>query len=208
MESDLRINAEDNILSSWKEIALYMGKGVRTVQRWEQDFGLPVHRGENYHRKAILARSTELDAWTINLCITRSAPLGITTVVPASIRKREQRLTKPVPANERSQFHARSVLTSWKEIAQYLGCGVRTVQRWEIDFGLPVRRPRGCSKKAILARTCELEDWLNSWPNSAPEKNSAGTTPPSIGSIPPGEKKLPFDDVSGIGISSSSALAA
>jgi hypothetical protein len=32
-----------------------------------------------------------------------------------------------------------STLTSWKEIGQYLGKGVRTVQRWEQQMGLPVR---------------------------------------------------------------------
>ena len=29
-----------------------------------------------------------------------------------------------------------SVMTSWKEIARYLGEGVRTAQRWESEFGL------------------------------------------------------------------------
>lgn len=32
------------ILACWKDIARYMGKGVRTVQRREQQFGLPVQR--------------------------------------------------------------------------------------------------------------------------------------------------------------------
>ena len=36
-----------------------------------------------------------------------------------------------------------SVLNSWKEIASYLGRSVRTVQRWEREFGLPVHRPAG-----------------------------------------------------------------
>ena len=31
-------------LDSWKEIAAYLGRGVRTVQRWEREEGLPVHR--------------------------------------------------------------------------------------------------------------------------------------------------------------------
>src|SRR5579875_3104083 len=53
-----------------------------------------------------------------------------------------------------------AVLTSWKEIANYLGKGVRTVQRWEQDFGLPVRRPLGSNKKAILARPRDLDAWV------------------------------------------------
>jgi hypothetical protein len=31
-------------LNGWKEIAAYLGRSVRTVQRWEKDFGLPVRR--------------------------------------------------------------------------------------------------------------------------------------------------------------------
>ena len=53
-----------------------------------------------------------------------------------------------------------TVLTSWKEIATYMGKGVRTVQRWEQDFGLPVRRPCGSSKKAVLARPSDLDSWV------------------------------------------------
>jgi hypothetical protein len=56
--------------------------------------------------------------------------------------------------------HSATVLTSWKEIARYMGKGVRTVQRWEQDFGLPVRRPQGSTKKAVLARPCDLDAWI------------------------------------------------
>jgi len=31
-------------LNSWKEIATYLSRGVRTVQRWERELKLPVHR--------------------------------------------------------------------------------------------------------------------------------------------------------------------
>jgi hypothetical protein len=49
-------------LSSWKEIAAYLGKGVRTVQRWEQQFGLPIRR-PNSESHVIFALPQELDAW-------------------------------------------------------------------------------------------------------------------------------------------------
>jgi len=35
---------EPGRLNGWKEIALHLGKGTRTVQRWEKLYGLPVHR--------------------------------------------------------------------------------------------------------------------------------------------------------------------
>ena len=57
-------------------------------------------------------------------------------------------------------------LSSWKEIAAYLGKGVRTVQRWEHQFGLPVRRPSARSH-VIFAIPEELDAWLKSHQQTA-----------------------------------------
>ena len=50
-------------LSSWKAIAIYLDCSVRTVRRWEQTEGLPVHR--HVHRKLgrVFAVRAELDTW-------------------------------------------------------------------------------------------------------------------------------------------------
>jgi hypothetical protein len=54
-------------------------------------------------------------------------------------------------------------LTCWKDIANYFGKGVRTVQRWEHHLGLPVRRPDGVDHKtAVIAYPGDLDDWLHS----------------------------------------------
>jgi DNA-binding transcriptional regulator YiaG len=53
------------LLSSWKEIAAFFGKGVRTVQRWEITRGLPVHRPGNI-RSVVLADPEELKAWAMD----------------------------------------------------------------------------------------------------------------------------------------------
>jgi hypothetical protein len=55
--------AMPNVLTSWKEIGQYLGKGVRTVQRWERESGLPVRRPTDPCRRAVLAIPEELDAW-------------------------------------------------------------------------------------------------------------------------------------------------
>jgi hypothetical protein len=57
-----------------------------------------------------------------------------------------------------------TILNSWKEIANYLGRGVRTVQRWERDLGLPVHRPKGKDRSAVLAFPEELNAWLQGTP--------------------------------------------
>ena len=67
------------------------------------------------------------------------------------------------------------VLNSWKEIAEYLNRGIRTVQRWERDLKLPVRRPRGKRRSAVLALPKELDAWLGGCPQlslEAQEKES------------------------------------
>src|SRR4051812_13255384 len=50
-------------LDSWKEIAAFLGRGVRTVQRWEREEGLPVHRLAHDKRGSVYARREELAAW-------------------------------------------------------------------------------------------------------------------------------------------------
>lgn len=55
-------------------------------------------------------------------------------------------------------------LSGWKEIANYLGKGVRTVQRYERMFGLPVRRPAGKPWGSVLATKAELDGWVKATP--------------------------------------------
>jgi hypothetical protein len=58
----LRVQAKSGILNSWKEIAAYLGRGVRTVQRWEK-IGLPVCRVGAGNRSPVLAYTREIDLW-------------------------------------------------------------------------------------------------------------------------------------------------
>ena len=50
-------------LDSWKEIAAYLGRSERTVRRWEESEGLPVHRLRHEKRGSIFAYRAELDQW-------------------------------------------------------------------------------------------------------------------------------------------------
>jgi len=44
------------ILESWKEISDYLNRSVKTCQRWEEEFGLPVHRLEETPKSPGLCR--------------------------------------------------------------------------------------------------------------------------------------------------------
>ncbi len=69
----------------------------------------------------------------------------------------------------------RAVLSSWKEIASYLGKGVRTVQRWERELGLPVRRPKPNEKQIVLAFPEELDAWLRAPHTHTPDNGLRGS---------------------------------
>ena len=53
-------------LDSWKEIAAYLRRDIRTVQRWEKQEGLPVHRHQHDERGTAYAYSGEIDEWLQN----------------------------------------------------------------------------------------------------------------------------------------------
>ncbi|HKM89227.1 MAG TPA: hypothetical protein VJX29_01330 [Candidatus Acidoferrales bacterium] len=50
-------------LDSWKEIASYLKREVRTAQRWEKSEGLPVRRHQHDKLSSVFAYRSELDAW-------------------------------------------------------------------------------------------------------------------------------------------------
>ena len=54
-----------------------------------------------------------------------------------------------------------NLLRSWKEIAAYLGCDIRTCHRWEHDRGMPVHRAEGGETKSpVFAHKDELDAWF------------------------------------------------
>lgn len=55
-------NPEDR-LDSWKEIAAYLRRDVRTVQRWEKRENLPVHRHQHDKLGSVYAFRAELAQW-------------------------------------------------------------------------------------------------------------------------------------------------
>ncbi len=59
-----RLGASPDRLDSWKEIASYLKREVRTVQLWEKREGMPVHR--HFHRKlgTVFAFRSEIEEWS------------------------------------------------------------------------------------------------------------------------------------------------
>ena len=61
------------------------------------------------------------------------------------------------------KVEGRDALHGWKEIASYVGIGVRTAQRWE-HWGFPVRRPRMGTRANVVAIPQEIRTWLQAAP--------------------------------------------
>jgi Tfp pilus assembly protein PilF len=72
-------------LDSWKEIATYLGKGERTVKRWETERALPVHRVPGGGRGSVYAFAAELDEWLISARAGESPPDAEPEPVPEQI---------------------------------------------------------------------------------------------------------------------------
>ena len=81
-EAEKSENPNEKPLESWKEIAAYLKRDVRTVIRWEKSEGLPVHRHLHQARSSVYASPVELDTWWA----ARSPRLG--RAVPLSLAGR------------------------------------------------------------------------------------------------------------------------
>jgi TolB-like protein len=55
--------ASQDRLDSWKEIAAHLKRDVRTVQRWEDNEGLPIHRHQHSRQGSVYAYTSELNDW-------------------------------------------------------------------------------------------------------------------------------------------------
>ena len=62
------------LLDSWKEIATYLRRDVRTVQLWEKHEGLPVRRHLHKHRSTVFALRSEIDLWSSRASRQISSP--------------------------------------------------------------------------------------------------------------------------------------
>ena len=68
MSAQSALEVRGDRLDSWKQIAVYLDREVRTVQRWEKREGLPVHRQFHVKRGTVWAFKHDIDAWFRDRC--------------------------------------------------------------------------------------------------------------------------------------------
>jgi hypothetical protein len=54
---------EREIMESWKEIADYLNRDIKTCRRWEQELELPIRRLDGTPRARVFAYKDEIDFW-------------------------------------------------------------------------------------------------------------------------------------------------
>lgn len=69
-------------LDSWKAIAAYLNRGITTVQRWEQEDGLPVHRLPHAKKGSVFSTRHEIDEWMGARSVTRGQTIAAAPLEP------------------------------------------------------------------------------------------------------------------------------
>lgn len=117
----LALTNRGDVLESWKSIAFYLGRKVRTCQKWEQSMGLPVHRLDDSPKARVFAYTEELSRW------------------------REERLkegaSNGATMTARPRRAALHVLPRWNK-ALILGLIVLALSAVAVSFGLVYRQSR------------------------------------------------------------------
>jgi PAS domain-containing protein len=111
--------------------------------------------GDPVHLEVVgsLPGQTRLGRWTVNYfgirdCQETSLHVGAVVIEVAKDISLQNLTIEPSRA-----------LRSWKEIAQYFGTCVKTVQRWERMYEFPVRRLQASKGAAVFAIRSEVERW-------------------------------------------------
>jgi hypothetical protein len=84
--ADIPADGQRRRLDSWKEIAEYLGRDVRTATRWESQ-GLPVQRVPGGKGSSVFALTTEIDAWLAGTSLVSAPPPAPLTSPPAVDRR-------------------------------------------------------------------------------------------------------------------------
>jgi hypothetical protein len=100
-------NADKQTLDSWKEIARFLNRGVRTVQRWEQELNLPVHRIGTGKRAPVYCSIPELQFWFLTSDALR--PSSLHSKLTPEMRNEESALQASHRMRERIRTLTRNI---------------------------------------------------------------------------------------------------
>jgi Tol biopolymer transport system component len=95
-------------LNSWKDIAVYFGRDVTTVQRWEKREGMPVHRHLHDKIGSVYAFRSELDLWARSRNLRSSQEAAVNIVPPEPVAA--PATDRPRPSKQRQALPRRALV--------------------------------------------------------------------------------------------------
>ena len=119
------------------------------------------HRSPHINRSTFSLKASHKMFWKF----LRTIPPAWATAFCAD--RKAHRMPETTSVLSPQSVSQRIVLHSWKDIANYTGRGVRTIQRYECEHGFPIHRPAGKSRSAVLAFSDEVDEWLGKPPMAA-----------------------------------------
>jgi len=86
---------EGQALESWKAISSYLGRDIRTCQRWEHELVLPIHRLDASPAARVLAYKVEIDRWLLDK--RHEHEREFPSSARSSARPKRKRPVRPIP---------------------------------------------------------------------------------------------------------------
>ena len=111
--------APTQTLTSWKEIADYLAKGIRTVQRWEKELHLPVRRIDDAPSR-IIANRADLDAWIQSDWSRRPQGTSETQANSANIEEGRKLIATSAEIRAQIDESSRNLQHYWEELRREL----------------------------------------------------------------------------------------
>ncbi len=106
-------------LESWKEISAYLARTSRTCQRWEAEYGLPIHRIGESPKARVFAFKGELDAW-LERVLRETEAREARSVIPGRPVPEAAPPAPDMPAVSRSAIAAKSYWVGRTVIERFL----------------------------------------------------------------------------------------
>jgi len=111
---------DNEILDSWKEIAVFLRRGLRTVQRWERTEGLPVRRHSHLKRSSVYALRSDIVLWMRTRQFGQNSRVNKYPLHQCSELRAHVAQQRIILNQLRAELQIRwaTVMSSWKQLQQ------------------------------------------------------------------------------------------
>src|SRR5215471_16271401 len=172
-------------LDSWKEIAAFLRRDVRTVQRWEKKEGLPVYRHQHEKLGSVYAFRPELAEWlttrlpsTANVSATQDKAadkikLAVLPFRNLSDSKEEDYFSDGLTdemTTELTRLQPAQLAVIARSSAEHYDATAKSLQKMKqelgVDYVLEGKVRRAGNRVRITARLSEIQDQTQLWAES------------------------------------------